>query len=182
MSGGGIDPTDLFDARAVLEPGRPLEVLDHLMIAVVDHALREYRLHGRSAHPRRQAWFENARAFLFDADADADWPITFERACDRFGVDVDAARAAIVAKRGSRRRVRLRSRRPIGVETRVPSRKQGHQPPLVYAWEQLCFPFRVSFVARPTRDRFRMPRRRIAPVVTLELRFDRRRARTRRAA
>jgi hypothetical protein len=107
----GTDPTDFFDARAALQGSRPLEFIDHLAIAVLDKALRDFRLYARTSHPRRSLFWENARAFLFDADAEAEWPLTFERICDRFGIELVAARAALRAGQGSSRRIRLRGSR-----------------------------------------------------------------------
>lgn len=104
---GGADPTDTYDARAALGITRPVGPLDYLSVAIVDKALRDIRMYEASEHPKRRVWFESARAFLFDDDIDSDWPLTFARICERFDFDVDVAREAIRAQRGSRKRARF---------------------------------------------------------------------------
>ena len=177
---GGPDPTDFFDARAALERGRPLEPLDHVAVAVLELALRDVRLYARTTNPKRRAWYENARAFLFDTDADEDWPLTFERICERFGIEIEAARAAIGARRGSVRRVRLRTHRPRPVRRVVQAVPAAPVVIRTYAWRQLALPFEIVPLARPARVCVRRPRV-VEAAVMLPLDFTRRR-RLRRAA
>ncbi|MDX2170438.1 MAG: hypothetical protein SF182_25425 [Deltaproteobacteria bacterium] len=81
-------PDLITSALEPLVPGRTARPAERLMLAVFEQARADLALpHGAVARQDARRWMQSD---------DDEWPLAFVRICRHFGIDPDAARAALL--------------------------------------------------------------------------------------